>query len=347
MTIKTSRSTYGTAAALLVALLSGCGVSQDTQELDSSEDAVKKKVKPKAGNGAVDIELPSSMAQGWEGAFTVSNTTVKAGERVEVRPGSYNVLDHVGRATPAFSVTAGQIVPKTIAGVHVRYEEPITFGGFGFIVGNRVINVLEKKLALVEGPLTMRDQASTNVIYKILAAGSVLEVVLPTTRLELVVDPVDPDYPTYPRNDCDTNIRAGLSPSSDDAATLAQGFLNPRNPNTPKTKYVVTSGSSAPIKVAAAGYNAVFPTEGAKDIKITLNRLEIDHVDVTTPDGIKSYPGKVQLERRGADGNFVAMLCTSLPTKSGVDLLDGTYRVNVTADTPQGRQGYSEVVTFP
>lgn len=69
----------------------------------------------------------------------------------------------------------------------------------------------------------------------------------------------------------------------------------------------------------------------------SLNRLEVSHVHVTDADGtVRLVPGTFRLERLLPSGKRERSACV-FRTKSGVDLLGGTYDVETTAKTTGGQ----------
>jgi len=96
--------------------------------------------------------------------------------------------------------------------------------------------------------------------------------------------------------------------------------------------------------------------EGAQDVgtplplppnarlSVHMNRLEVDHIAVTRPDGTtQMVAGTFAVERKNNTGAFAKILGTE-PTHTGVDLPDGTYRV--TSMAPNAPTQVT-TVTFP
>ncbi|NOU29760.1 MAG: hypothetical protein HOO96_17785 [Polyangiaceae bacterium] len=343
-----------TMAAQSVACIAG------NDDDSSSEDSeIKKKVKPKGGNGAFDLLKPS-FATGFAGQFNFDGPAMALGERREKVPGSYN-LQLVGATIPdgqtmaqteTIAITAGTVTARTPGGLRVRFSEPVTLGGArvmltppqgyaGFLNagGAWQANANGGQMLSLAGKVVVAPATETNTLDAIVTEGAIKEVVLPTSRVKVALDEYDAAYPN-PASCSAAYVRAG--------AWGYQSTAFVRNTNgSPNASFVVPQGSRADVAVVVYGFEVKQPTVAGGTNAFTLNRLEVDHVEVAqSGGGTQMVPGTYTIARKNADGTFTPLNCNA-PTQTGVDLPDGTYRVTSSARGTSGTVTSTEEVSFP
>lgn len=329
------------------------------ENAESQDNDLKKKVKPKGGNGAFDLVAPSFNTAGFAGAFTFDDAPIKPGERSEKVPGTY-VLQALGGGFAdgqppnqqlSFPITAGVVSKHQLGALRVRYSKPVTLGaaqielrsetGYtGYLYAARPWQSapLGASLLVLAGKIVVTPATEGVAINVAIAENKLEEVVLPTSTVSLLIDAYDPDYPTP---SCQpTYVTAG-----------AQGFTanaNVRKPDgSPNASFVVPQGTRAPVYLNAYGVIVSQPTVAGGTNTFQLNRLEIDDVEVAKAGGgSQLIKGTVSISRKNPDGSFTSFNC-GFPTHSGIDLPDGTYRVVSRAQSASGVVTSTEDVTFP
>ncbi len=339
----------------------GCA-SSDNEDGSGSEDAdIKKKVKPKGGNGAFDLLRPS-FAAGFAGQFNFDSLVMAPGERREKAAGSYS-LQLVGETIAdgltmaqgeSIAITAGIVTARTPGGLRVRFAEPVTLGnvrvtltpsqgyaGFFLQGGAWQASASGGQMLSLAGKVVVAPATETQTIDAIVTEGAVKEIVLPTSRVKVALDEYDAAYPNPSTSNCAAaSVRAGA------LGTQVSAFV--RNPNgTPNGSFVVPQGSLADVAVVVYGFEVKRPTVAGGTQSFTLNRLEVDHVEVAQAGGgTRMVPGTYTIARKNADGTFIALRCPAA-THTGVDLPDGTYRVTSSALGTSGTITSTEDVSFP
>lgn len=352
---------------LLGLLLASCSLSviacagptdPTSDEEAESQDELKKKVKPKGGNGAFDLLAPTFNAAGFAGTFSFDNVALLPGERSEKVPGSYGLASQGGRFGDgqlmtqriSYPITAGAVAKHQLSGLRVRFAEPVTLGfavvdltpeaggTFGSLsaVGPWRAAPTGASMLILAGKVGVTPSTEARIDL-VVPEGALKEVVLPVSRVEISLDAIDPAYPSL----CPTPfVRAGASGATENAHV--------RKPDgSPNANFVVPQGSRAPVALNTYGFEIAQPTVSGKTNTFTLNRLEIDDVEVAqSGGGTKLVKGTVSMSRKNPDGSFTTLNC--LPaTHSGVDLPDGTYRIVSSAQSPSGLVTSTEDVTFP
>jgi hypothetical protein len=331
------------------------------ENVDSQEGDVKKKVKPKGGNGAFDLVAPSFNATGFAGTFSFDNGVVKAGDRSEKVPGAYLLQGQAGSFPEGGSLmnqqltinlTAGAIAKHQLGGLRIRFAEPITLGSArvdlspergsgGFLSDSGAWRTTANgaSMLVLAGKIGITSSADSVRTEAVVAEGALKEVVLPTARVALVVDAYDPAYPT-PANCAQPYVRsADTGYTANAAVRKADG--------SPNASFVVPQGVRAPVSIDAYGIAVAQPTLSGQTHTFTLNRLEIDDVEVAQAGGGSVLvKGSSTIGRKNPDGSFTSLNCT-FPTHTGVDLPDGTYRVSSRAQSASGLVTSTEDVTFP
>jgi hypothetical protein len=340
----------------------GCAdpsASSDGDASESSESDIKKKVKPTGGNGALDLQAPAFAATNFSSGFTFDNQVLAVGGRAEKTPGSYALRamsswDGGNRLMQEeiIPMTAGTIVARKVAGLRVRFAEPVTLGGAtvnitpthgwaGTLAPNAAWRAAPKGVSMLVLPDNLRitTDADAAPVPAVTTSGALTEIVLPTARVEIAVDAIDPAYPSPPAPCNAPYIFAGAMGS-----TVQAEFV--RKPDSSGASFVVPQGGTADLELNAYGIRIRKPTTGAAVHTITLNRLEIDDVAVAQAGGgSTSVRGTVTISRKD-NASWQAINCT-FPTHTGVDLPDGTYRVITTAQSASGPITHTEEVSFP
>ncbi|HSO40826.1 MAG TPA: hypothetical protein VLT33_50215 [Labilithrix sp.] len=354
---------------LLALLLASCtfGVvacaapsGDDGENADSQDQDVKKKVKPKGGNGAFDLIAPTSFnTAGFTGGFFFDGAPVKGGERREKVPGTYVLQAQAAgfgdgqtmNQQLSFAIAAGAIAKHQLGGLRIRFDQPVTLGSnrvdfvsetgnVGFLNPNAAwqTTATGASMLVLAGKVGVTSYADAVKVDSVVAENALKEIVLPTSKVALLVDAYDPDYPTP---GCQaTFVRAG-----------AQGFqttaLVRKADGSPNASFVVPQGVRAPVSLNAYGIEISQNTIAGGTNTFQLNRLEIDDVEVAQAGGGTTLvKGTVSVSRKNADGTFTGLNC-NFPTHSGIDLPDGAYRVVSRASSPSGVVTSTEEVTFP
>lgn len=149
-------------SASSLAGLAGCASESAPEEhVGAGEDAVRRRVNPRNGNGALEIDGMGWDAAAASGAYSIAGDTVIAiGGRVERVPGSYRFEASGGsdfgvqpglRTSDAVALQLGQVVVRKPAAVRVRYAEPIS-------LGSALVTV--KEVGVNSGTLTLDDAMS-------------------------------------------------------------------------------------------------------------------------------------------------------------------------------------------
>lgn len=358
--MKQSAWAMGLLAVLGMVGSMGCGVQTDDGASDDpNAEELKKKVKPKAGNGAFDLDPPQWSTTGFLGSYAAGYKAIKPGERVELSPGAYAVtllqvdlgsgIHGFAQSNP-FSISAGVIIAKKPSGLRIRYAQAPTLGanavrfgapgyesGYLDTSGPWSAQATGASIFMLEGKVRVLQSADPAPIDFTLSAGDLKEIVLPTTKVNLSIDAYDPAYPT-PSQCTPTQLMAG--------SEVREALVRSSN-GTPNPTFVVPAGPKAPVIVNAYGFKVVSPTSSAT-VNVTLNRLEVDDLEVSGVGGTKTYKGTFRIERK-VNGSWVfSPECSNgLSTHSGIDLPDGDYRITTTASTPSGTQTSVEEVSFP
>lgn len=337
-----------------------CGLADGGEDAASDQAQVSKTVTPTSGNGAFDLEAPEFDLTSFKGNFTFGGNGILPGARTEKAPGKYTLLaDQTGYGmygTPPeqqmdLSVTAGAIAKHKLGGLRVRFAEPINLGGVRVSLqsGGGREGVMPADLAwrqftnganflVLAQTISVTSGADDVRVDVPIAEGELREVVLPTARVTFALDEYNADYPTP--NECEgTRLVAGT------AAFRVAGFIRQYLDNKPEN-FVVPFGPKAAVQLMAFGLVFPQPLSAGATHTITLNRLQVDDVAVTHSDGTtKKVKGKVRISRLD-DGKRSAFNC-AFGTRKGVDLPNGTYEVESTAETPAGPVKHVDTVTFP
>jgi hypothetical protein len=354
---------------LTALLLSSCtlglaacaGPTDSTDENSDSQDQdVKKKVKPKGGNGAFDLLAPTFSTAGFQGAFQFDNASINPGDHREKVPGSY-LLQNVAFSTPdgqtsaqtlTIPVTAGVTAKHQLGGLRIRFDAPVTLGStyVSFVSDVNSTGALQPfrpwvssptgaSMLVLAGKFGVTSYADGVKVDAVVAENSLKEVVLPTSKVSLLVDAYDPAYPT-PSSCTATFVRAG-APSCTANAPVR------KTDGSPNASFVVPQGTKAPVAVNAYGFEVSQTTTAGATNTFQLNRLEIDDVEVAQAGGGTTLvKGTVTVARKNPDGSLTSANC-SFPTHSGIDLPDGSYKITSTATTASGVVTSTEDVVFP
>lgn len=356
-----SRLLLGLLLASATLSIAACASPTDgaaPEDAESQDNDLKKKVKPKGGNGAFDLVAPTFNTTGFAGSFSFGDVVMKPGERVEKVPGTYSLVTgntayqegQFLRQSMPFVITAGVVAKHQLGGLRVRYAQTPTLGAAqielrspGFSSGYLEVGrqwqsaATGASLLVLAGKVSVISAAGPSTDLTI-AENKLEEVVLPTSTVSLLVDAYDPAYPTPP---CAAPYVTGgvRGRSSNDFVRKLDG--------SPNTTFVVPQGANAPVSINAYGIEVSQATVAGATNTFQFNRLEIDDVEVAQAGGgSQLVRGSVSIGRKNADGTFTNLNCT-FSTHSGVDLPDGTYRVTSRAQSASGVVTSSEDVTFP
>lgn len=345
-------------ASSSLSLFACASPTDDGENADATESDVKKKVKPKGGNGAFDLVAPGFNATGFVGTFTFAGAPIKAGDRSEKVPGTYVLQSNVGYFGDGYLmyqqlsnvITAGTIVQHKLGGLRVRFAEPVTLGGTqvvlapeggsgGYLSPGMLWQTVATGASLLAlaGKITVTPNTEATGKDVVITQGALSDVVLPVSHVAITLDAYDASYPT-PTNCTSTSVRGGASTASAPVRNVD---------GSPNATFVVPQGTRAPVGVNAYGVDLVQPTVAGGTNSFTLNRLEVDDVEVAQAGGgTTMVKGTATISHKNADGTFTQLNCT-FNTHSGLDLPDGTYRIVSRAQSASGVVTSTDDVTFP
>jgi hypothetical protein len=342
-----------TAAALSTA---GCAADEDDATA-SDESEVKKRVKPTGGNGAFEFAKPTGWsADGAEGRVMFANEVIAVGGNMQRTPGTYRfeMQQHAtanGRVNPqatTITLTAGATVSKKASAVRVRFDKPTTLGGVNFSTNAFTLGLgpwardAKGTTTLVlpyAGGFTSSSNTSQRTSDFAVAEGELKEIVLPTAKVQVQVDSLDADFPSPRVTD------ACSAPTLQAGGGGAFQTLAVRNTDGSAIPLqVVPQGDLAPVIVNAYGFEARYTPEAGATANVVLNRLEVDHIEIQGT--AQSVPGTYTLERKIPNG-WQNSTCRNIPTRTGLDLPDGTYRITSQTTTQTGPIMHVEEVSFP
>ncbi len=374
--------------ALLANALPACAGSEEPNgdAVESQNSDVKKKIQPTGGDGSFELTPPSfPIADFAVPTFTFDGLTIKPAERIQRAPGKYPLA--LGGAafadgqlmgqTRSVQISYGETSRVELSGLRIRFAEPVTLGsarvdfsmvtvptdrvtsaGFLKSDGGWVTSATGASMLAFQGMLTMTSSAerSENIYegnrYIDLAPGQLKEVVLPTSRVRVLLDAYDPAYPTAPATAW--TIQRCVAPTLRAGARSewvgSNGFdnstaVNVRNADGSPNggEWIVPQGRSAPVTLGGYGFESRWNPTAGGEWTFTLNRLEVDDMKISQPDGgSKMVKGIFSISRKGKDGRFDVPIC-EFPTHSGLDLPDGTYRVITWTDDYTS----TNEITFP
>ena len=163
-----------------------------------------------------------------------------------------------------------------------------------------------------------------------LTAGKLTTVPVKALNLAVALDDVDPAFP-------------------DAAPACAKMMFNGvEEPVRSLTKFkTAVLPEAADVSVEAFGLKA--PSKVAGNVRtFTLNRLELDDVEVTAAGGgTQRVRGQARIEVK-LNNTWQAIKCANtVKTSTALDLPDGTYRITSTATGPSGIVNHVEEVSFP
>jgi hypothetical protein len=335
---------------------------------DSSENAeaqdndLKKKVKPKGGNGALDFAAPGFDMTGFVGRYTFDSLVLTPGSRVEKVPGVYALVaqpqsfdsGRLMNQAAQVEITAGVTTRKATGGLRVRFAEPVTLGSTrvdlvpelgaaGFLGGGGSWQraATGASMLVLPGNVTLTSATEVMPLGAVaVTEGALKEVIMPISHVAVALDAYDAAYPS-PTNCSPPTLIGGAQ------SFVALATLRNQDGSVPATSFVVPQGRLAPVSVNTYGITTTQPTVAGGTNSFTLNRLEVDDVEVALASGgTQLVRGNVSVARKNADGTFQTANCT-FPTHSGIDLPDGTYRVTSQAQSASGPITSTDEVTFP
>lgn len=350
-------------AASLSSLVACAASSDASEDTDSSEADIKRKVKPTGGNGAFDLAKPTWATAGAVGQYVFDGRDVAIGSRTEKVPGNYawqtrgNSFEGsqtMGQNADPIAITAGNVVTRTTTGLRVRYDQPLTLGfstysmqpvsagSTGWLRGSGPwARQADGVLMLVAPGKFKATAAADGVTTEVtLTEGKLNEVVLPTAKVSVDTDQYDPDYPTSPN--CSAAVLIAGAPGETEQAYLRNAA------GTGIATQVIPHGARTTAILDTYGVRKTVPTVAGQTIKFVVNRLEVDDVEVRTAGGgTQLVKGTFTVEYKDAGGAYRMFNCGGLPTHTGLDLLDGAYRVTSRANSASGVVTHVEEFTFP
>jgi hypothetical protein len=294
----------------------------------------------------------------------------------DVFPGGatrYHPLGH--RWRPTATLEAGAVWHVMPAGLRIELDRPVIWSrplslgelevaddaafslltDYGGLAGPKALNLgsindleLASGKAHIDRVLPAGSYSLTlgTTIPAVLQEGQLLTISLKTLSVAVQLDPVNPAFP-------DSAVAACVKLEDEPVRSL----VNWKTAVLPEYFRIALDAFGIAVPGAAAG--------GVK--RFVLNRLELDDVEVTSPGGARQKAkGTAFIERRVASGGWEALACPEqipgvtdtsttanryriarIPTSTGLDLPDGTYRITSTANGPQGVVTNTEEISFP
>lgn len=351
--------------AVSLSSLMACAANTDAEDASqSSDDELKKKIKPKGGNGGLDLAKPSWTTTAAVGQYVFDNVNVLIDTRTEKVPGTYALQTRaigfdggqtMNQSFSSIAITAGNIEKRTATGLRVRFDQPLTFGAArydmvpsvggiaGFLQGRG--GAWSKKVdgvLMFVAPGTIKatnasDLTGSDVTF---VEGKLSEVVLPTSKLAVQVDDYDAAYPT-PANCQPPYVSAGAPGDQESLPVRDQagkGFVTA----------VIPHGARASAVLNSYGIQKTLATAAGQTVSFLVNRLEVDDVEVSTAGGgTQTVRGTFNVEYKDVGGVYRSIACSGFATHSGIDLPDGAYRITSRASSNSGVVTSVEEVSFP
>jgi hypothetical protein len=336
---------------LAASALSHWGCAAPTEE-SNAEDDVKKKVQPAGtiSTGALAFQLskPSWLTDDVKfdngyflrGNFNPSDRTIEPGQTLQFGSSATAAAVSVGTSKCRFAVDSTAMAPGILkayepSGLRIKYAKPLTVKLFDKLeVTSTTAAPCEmtagNALFVAPGTYLVKTSFETSLLQASVAYGSLAELVRPTTDVIIKRDAIDPLYPTGPG-------APQYGVVGEDSVHNVQYSIYGDNSVVPRSarSFVAVRHNSIPL------YGKPISTDRDTPITIQFNRLEIDDVEVTL-NGIKTtQKGNASIVAQ--DGKLVA----DVPTHTGVDLLDGTYKVVSETMTPAGPVTHTVTVSFP
>jgi hypothetical protein len=323
--------------------MAGCADSPaDATTAEATAD-ITKRINPNSSSAAFELGKPSWNPDDYGGGrgFTFDNVRPTFGESIERLPGNYPLnLGTYEYREQAHSFYGGyslqQTVPLTVgfisvytpAAISVARATPVSFGTDLDLVSVQNGDVADSNY-FVWGEHRAADPLRTVVFagkYRlktafdddrdiVLQEGDKADIVLPVATVTFAFDPINADFPGAKRCSFQLNGKAG-GQSMNDATNLRQ-----------PSQLVFPAG---PYATLAYCNGVQLPLPAAADLTVRMNRLEVNDVSVTSPDGsVRLVHGTFAVDRKDATAGYLPILTEQ--THMGVDLPDGTYRVTSTA----------------
>jgi hypothetical protein len=349
--------------ALITTFAFACTAQSSEQPTDSQEPAAIT-VTPTAGTAPFTIATPEWSTQGFYGRYSFLQKAIAVGETKDFPVLGGQVSLRYDGFRDGF--IDPQVVPERIelkagvarafrpSGVRVRFSEPLTLGGvqvkFHGQFHNRNSELAAagawRKLAggvgFFAAPgnfrwLAMNDAQNDHNI--LITEGQLLDVALPTARIELQFEAFDPRYPSVKSSSCAAptiSTQSGFSDATD-TPTLRNLDGSPV-----ATQYVVPHTALASAMLNIYGMKTpVLTTANGRQV-VRLSRLQVDDVDVTTGAGVSKVPGTFRVRMKNS-----TLLDCNFPTHTGLDLPTGTYEITSEANTANGVVRSTQEVSIP
>lgn len=184
-----------------------------------------------------------------------------------------------------------------------------------------------------------------------LADGQLVTLPIKTLTNEVSLDPIDPAFP-------DSAVAA--------CATLASGWSSGRSEPVRKLTAMKTAVLPDFVPVTLEAFGLPVPEKITGNVRrFALNRLELDDVEVSSASSpSRKVKGTAFIEVKTASG-WQPLTCRTdlpgitdvglangsrigkIPTSTGLDVPDGTYRITSTATGPNGNVSHTEEISFP
>lgn len=359
--------------AVLAASAAACS-AEPSEDEGTSADEVKKKIGGASGESAVLVPAGTIGTGPFLNTLTmrVGNYDTPAvklvpGQTVKTSPGTFTAF--LGGQNPEFTKQGALVLrsrtiglpPVTVAAgqpssltklscVSIEPSSPITFGtpsvtlrltaGPSYVeqydalldvpkLVDKLNDASRVKLLVPAGPIELEVPGIIGTKKVTAPENGCAKLTLKTRTFAAEVDAVDPAFPdegfgTQARDNVFMKVGdATLHPREFGSRTFLEGR-----------------------RVSATAWGITQDVGPTATKPVRFNRLEVEDLVETMLDGTKvSRPGSFRLKKVG--DYLDRMQNFSFPTHVGVDLLDGTYEVTITAQGANGPLSDKKTVSFP
>ncbi len=343
---------------------------------------VVNRVEPTVSDTRIKLSGASFDTTGFSGEYTFDNVLIGTGtDRVasvgtfdfSVRPSEGSTFVRAMKRSVRVNISENTRTTFAPSGLFVRYSEPINLGvveigvravenGFPADRANEALlsgQSKEWKMFVLPGRVTIQPKGET-AFEATIEKDALATITLPTTRVHVALDPIDAQFPLFSSDSCGFEF-ASVQTTHDDGSYKTPGdSANVRRPDGSAPEFVVSSGGPRRVHLRARNLqnlisqNTHSPSgDKIDDLYFHLNRLEVDDVQFVSGNSTVMVKGTYVVYRKddrpnpgGSELSFYDVGCVA-PTKTSMDVPDGTYEIRTTAETSLSRQTSVRRVSFP